>query len=78
MAHPSSGQSQALIARVLWRRNMIERPSYDELHAASAQLLDRVKVLERALERISLLDVGVWPSWEMGTIAREVLWSKTI
>jgi hypothetical protein len=36
-------------------------------------LLQRAEMLEMALRKIDQLDVGVWPSWEMGRVARASL-----
>lgn len=51
-------------------------PTFDELHEANVIFLARIGELEDGLKRIDQLDVGVWPSWEMGRIARDLLGSR--
>jgi hypothetical protein len=50
-------------------------PTLDELASANALFMERIASLEEGLRRIDQLDVGVWPSWEMGRIARDLLGS---
>lgn len=56
---------------------VLERPSYEELLASSEKAHKRIAKLEKALEEVSDLGIaGVWPAWEMGSIARKALGPK--